>query len=618
MTAYVHGCKGSTPSTASVTVKGPIARGRFYTRCDSSYKVQFRADLQDCQYGVWNYGDASPTQTIMGTGSFTTHHTYTASGNYTASITGYNASTGCIPFTHTMVVTVRKLIASITSPTVTCATIPTVYSSLNSQDVMKGCGIGFTWYVGTFPPRVTTKDTINYPITSPGSYSIMLVVRDTNDCMDTAIRTINISSVTANFSITSSPIGCLPSYTLNTNNTSTSDAPLTYTWNFGDPGSGAANTSSLTSPSHTYTSASPPSQVFTITVVATNTNGCVGTATQVITVNAPQPLISPSPTNSICVGSGVNLNAVNVPGALNYVWNFNDATPSQTVSTSAITHTYTNAGVYSVSLTTTDANGCKGNVVYPVYVQNYPVPGFFYTNQCNATSSVACSGCAVVFQDTSINPFPGPRNWNLSSGGPVVGTGTVGNTYTLPGNYPITLTVTSSFGCLAVVSQTLTVLGADADFVTDKNTICKNSPILFTIKDTNNVFTWAWDFGDGRDTGNVSPISHYYSFYPPGGTTNASLTYWTSDSACKYSVVYSINIRDVVADFDRNLELTVSDWRHCIGTPDLFTNVSTGTPTSWSWNFGDGGNSSAFSPSHTYTATGTYTVVLAIEDNQYG
>ncbi len=617
MTAYVHGCAGSTPSTSSVTVKGPIARGRYFTRCDSSYKVKFTANLQDCQSGTWDYGDGSPTQTLTGTGSFTTSHTYTASGNYTAILTGYNPSTGCIPFHDTLIVTVRKINAAFTGPGIGCKAVPNIFNSFNSQDVMKGCGMGFTWYPGTFPPVVTQQDTINYPF-PPGTFTVMLVVKDTNNCYDTARATIFISSVNAGLTVTSSSVGCLPLYTLNTTNTSTSDAPLTYVWNYGDPASGALNTSTVVNGTHNYTTATSPNQIFTITVVATNTNGCKDTARTTITVNAPNPFISPSTTNSICVNSSINFNAANVTGAVSYIWNFNDGSATQTITTTGISHSFTNAGVYSVSLTTTDANGCQGKTTFPVYVQNYPIAGFTYVNQCNSTSSVACAGCAIVFQDTSINPVPGPRNWNLSSGGPVVGTGTVGNTYTTPGQYPITLTVTTSFGCPATISHTITVLGATGDFTTSANTICKNSSVTFTIKDTNNVMTWAWDFGDGRDTGNVSPVPHYYNFYPPGGTTNASLTYWTSDSACRYSVVYPINIRNVVADFDRNNEIVKFDTIHCLGVSDVFNNVSTGTGISWFWNLGDGNTSNAFSPTHTYANIGTYTVMLYIADTQYG
>lgn len=616
LTAYTHGCSASTASTASVTVKGPIARGRYYTRCDSSYKVKFAAKLQDTQTATWNYGDGSPTQTLTGVGSFTTSHTYTASGNYTAILTGFNPSTGCPPFRDTLIVTVRKIKAQFANAAIGCASVSTLYDASLSNDVMKGCGIGYDWFFSTYPPVVLSNDSVFYALPA-GVHNVMLVVRDTNNCRDTARSNITISSVNANFSITSSSVGCLPTYILNTSNSSTSDAPITYVWNFGDPGSGSANTSTLVSASHNYTTASPPSQTFTITLAATNANGCKDTVQKTITVNAPQPFISPSTTNSICVNSTVNFSAVNVPGAVSYVWNFNDGSSTQTITTTGIAHSFTNAGVYSVSLTTTDAAGCKGSTTFPVYVQSYPIAAFNYINLCNITSSVACAGCAIVFQDISINPVPGPRNWNLSSGGPVVGTATVGNTYTTPGNYPITLTVTSSFGCASTVSHTITVLGATADFFTDKNTICKGEAIVFTIKDTNNVYTWHWDYGDGTDAGNISPTSHSYTFHPPGGSTNATLIYWTRDSACRYSVVQPITIRNIIADFDRNNELLQKDTMHCVGLPDVFTNVSTNA-TSWFWNFGDGGTSSNLSPGHTYATPGTYTVTLFISDTQYG
>lgn len=616
MTAYTNGCKADVVSSSSVTVKGPIARGRYYTRCDSSYKVKFSANLMDTQYATWDYGDGSPTQTLTGVGSFTTAHTYTASGNYKAVLTGYNASTGCTPFRDTLIVTVRKIKAQFSNQAISCKSVSTIYNASMSQDVMKGCGIGYNWFFGTYPPVVTPNDSVFYALPA-GVHNVMLVVRDTNNCADTARGIIKISSVTANFGISSGTVGCLPLYVMTTTNTSTSDTTVTFTWNFGDPGSGSNNSSTSVNATHNYTAATAPSQNFTITLLATNANGCKDTIKKVITVNAPNPFVLPTASNSICVNSSVTLNVNNAGGAVSYVWNFNDASPTQTLTTASVTHTFTNAGAYTVTLTTTDAFGCKGNATFPVYVQNYPVPGFFYTNQCNSTSTVACSGCAIVFQDTSINPVPGPRNWNLSSGGPVVGTATVGNTYTIPGNYPITLTVTSSFGCPATVSQTITVLGADADFAIDKNTVCKGEAIQFTIKDTNNVYTWSWDFGDGTNGGPVSPTSHSYTFHPPGGTTNASLTYWTSDSACRYSVILPINIRNIIADFDRNGESIKADTIHCLGIPDVFTSTSTNA-TSWYWNFGDGNTSTSVNPNHTYAAVGTYTILLAISDTQYG
>jgi PKD repeat protein len=48
-----------------------------------------------------------------------------------------------------------------------------------------------------------------------------------------------------------------------------------------------------------------------------------------------------------------------------------------------------------------------------------------------------------------------------------------------------------------------------------------------------------------------------------------------------------------------------------------FTDASIDAPTSWSWNFGDGGTSTAQNPSHTYNAAGSYTVTLTVS-NAYG
>ena len=42
-----------------------------------------------------------------------------------------------------------------------------------------------------------------------------------------------------------------------------------------------------------------------------------------------------------------------------------------------------------------------------------------------------------------------------------------------------------------------------------------------------------------------------------------------------------------------------------------FTDLSSGAPTSWAWTFGDGGSSTAQHPTHVYTSAGTYAVSLA-------
>ena len=48
----------------------------------------------------------------------------------------------------------------------------------------------------------------------------------------------------------------------------------------------------------------------------------------------------------------------------------------------------------------------------------------------------------------------------------------------------------------------------------------------------------------------------------------------------------------------------------CAGSSVSFTDESTNDPNLWAWNFGDGGSSNTASPSHIYADAGTYTVTL--------
>ncbi|MBI5217892.1 MAG: PKD domain-containing protein [Bacteroidia bacterium] len=121
---------------------------------------------------------------------------------------------------------------------------------------------------------------------------------------------------------------------------------------------------------------------------------------------------------------------------------------------------------------------------------------------------------------------------------------------------------------------------------------------------------WAWDFGDGNISNEISPV-HIYNF---AGTFNVSLLI-TDSNGCAGSALFEnlIQIYKPVSYFTGNTtsscsgELTVS-----------FTNLSEGSGVlSYNWNFGDSTVSAAEEPVHTYIAPGHYTVELITTDN-YG
>ncbi|MBI3518371.1 MAG: PKD domain-containing protein [Bacteroidetes bacterium] len=619
LSAYSFGCKHDTTVPTGVLVKGPIVSGRFFTRCDSVFKVKFNLLLQDAAFAEIRYGDGQ-RDTVYASGSHTIYHTYATTGDYNVILKGENSATGCLPNYDTLKVKVRNIKSVITSQAITCAGVPTSYSAASSQDVDGVCGVGYIWLFGNLPPVITDNSSTSYALPA-GTQSIALVVKDVNGCRDTSRTTILVSYVNANASLTNT-IGCVPSFSLTGTQSATSNTTITnYNWNFGD-GSPSVNSAVA---SHTYTSANPPFTVYTITLTVTNINGCVDSKYFPVTMNAPYaPNIIPS-SSQLCAGKTVSLSTT-AAGVNTYTWNYGDGSPVQVTTAMNVTHPYLVGGNYNVTLVSADAAGCKASSTpYAIQVQNYPNAIISYTNQNNPGKQNACAGSTVLFSDNSINPYvPQTRNWNFGTGsGPVVGNQTVGTAYTTAGVYTVTLINCTPFGCCDTTKQNIKVYSATADFIIDKLAICKGEAIKYTIKDSTNVFVWGWDFGDGTDY-NISaqsPISHTYNYHPPGGTTNVSLTYYSADSACKYSVVKPINIYQVVADFNRNSETStiklLSDTAHCIGITDIFTNQSLNANT-YHWDFGDGGTSSSNTPSYLYNAPGNYTVSLSIADNIHG
>lgn len=117
-----------------------------------------------------------------------------------------------------------------------------------------------------------------------------------------------------------------------------------YSWSFGDPASGAANTSSLANPLHTYSSGG----TFTTQLIL-QYYGC-GTDTLKQIINSGLPVISLTGKTTLCNKENILLTA---SGASTYSWS-NGATTSSTVLSPTITTIYTVTGTYS-------STGCSSN-----------------------------------------------------------------------------------------------------------------------------------------------------------------------------------------------------------------------------------------------------------------
>ncbi|MFK5955979.1 MAG: PKD domain-containing protein [Planctomycetota bacterium] len=127
----------------------------------------------------------------------------------------------------------------------------------------------------------------------------------------------------------------------------------------------------------------------------------------------------------------------------------------------------------------------------------------------------------------------------------------------------------------------------------------------FTDLSSNTPTTWSWDYGDGASASGQNP-THTYT---QAGNYTVTLTATNAGGAdtlvqTNYITVNPAAGNPPVADLvasttNGNAPLLVD-----------FTDLSSNNPTSWSWDFGDGGTSTAQNPSYTYNTPGTYDVSL--------
>ncbi len=174
-----------------------------------------------------------------------------------------------------------------------------------------------------------------------GNYTVTLTITALSGCTSSGAETVTIESGPA-VSFVQPAIACAGDAT---EFTATVGADVNeLNWNFGDPGSGAANTAGGVTAFHHY---NLPGN-YSVTATATNAFGCTTTFSQSVTIsaNSLSGNITPAVPAPFCEGASVILTAPG--GAASYLWS--DST------TTTPTFIATEEGAYSVTLT--DANGC--------------------------------------------------------------------------------------------------------------------------------------------------------------------------------------------------------------------------------------------------------------------
>jgi gliding motility-associated-like protein len=521
----------------------------------------------------WDFGDGG-SSTVSNPS-----HTYAAAGTYTVRLITTN-SAGCSDtIIKSNLITITSINASFSSAVTACLNKP-----VNFTNTSVPVPTNVIWNFGD-----ATTSTLLNPVkayTSAGTYQVEMIA-NFGGCLDTAYQTISVyDNPIADFS---APItgSCKAPFTANFSNSSTGAA--SYLWLFGD-----GNTSTVTAPAHTYTTTGN----FTVTLIATNINGCSDTIikTAYIKIQPPVVTINNLPFSGCApVNFSFSASITSTDPVTDYLWDFGDGSTSTAINP---THVFP-TGTYIIKLIVVTASGCTDSaIVNPGIIASVKPTANF-----TATPRDVCAHMPVNFTDLSTGTATS-WSWNFGDGGTSTSQNPI-HVYEDTGYFNITLIVCND-GC--------------CDTLTIANYLHVNPPIAAFItgidcsKPRDRIFTdqsigadeWNWDFGDGTTSTQQNPIHTYADT----GTYTVTLLVKNYTTGCEYSKSIVIKVLFEKANF------MVSDTVICRKNSITFTATGNNAlnVAAYQWDFGDGSTANNLSATHTYTVAGKYTIRLVVTD----
>jgi gliding motility-associated-like protein len=621
-----------TPS-AAFTFSTPSCDGAAITFTDNSNPNGGNPITQ----WAWNFGDPASGPNNTSTLQNPTH-TFSGPGTYTVTLQVQTAQ-GCQSTTTPMTVTIHGLpVADFALPTV-C--LPGGLAQFNDGSTFPpGETItGWDWDFGDGSPHGTVQNP-SHTYSGAGPYTVILTVTTVNGC------TNSVTKILTPYPEPQAAFNYSPDICFGTTATFTdlsTAAPSTvaqWLWNFGDPASGANNTSTLQNPTHNFTAPG----TYTVTLNVTSAVGCQ-------TVNnfaSHQVEVHTLPTATIAGNVTVCLNAPNpditftgANGTAPYTFTYNiNGGPNQTVTTtsgnSVTVSVPTNvAGTFVYTLVSVQESSgatCSQPQTGSSTVIVQPLP----TATINGTTTVCRNAPSPIITFTgATGTAPYTFTYNIN-GGPNQTISTVsGNSVTIavPTNVAGTFVYNlvgvqegSPQGCSQPQTGSATVIVNDLPTATISGTteVCLNatSPnITFTGAGTTPPYTFTYNINGGPNQTITTTTGNSVTLAVP---TNVAGTFIynllnVQDGSPQTCAQNQTGSATVIVN-----QLPTSNFNFTVPTCETrdisFNDLSTpnsGVITTWSWNFGDPGSgplntSSLQNPAHLFSAAGTYNVLLTV------
>lgn len=601
------GCTNSVIRQVSIT-PSPIANYSFISACLET-PVQFN-DMSQANGGgqiiswYWEFGDPA-----SGTGNYSTlqnpTHIFTQAGTYNV-VLNITSSNSCTSSISQQVIIAPPPLVDFTS-SIGCSGSPV--SFVSSQYVNVATTQSWLWNFGD--GSTSTEIDPDHTYTSAGTYIVTLDIIDLNGCSATVTHPVSIIPGPMAIFNSNSP-GCAGNEVeFNDMSTAIGSAIATWHWDFGDGNDITIYAPENPDVTHIYDAPG----AYTATLTVTSLVGCQASVSEAITIINNQTAAFTF--NSNCQGTPVQFTdeTTSNGGApiTQWLWNFGDP-QSGTMNTSTIqnpVHSFTSAGSFTVTLTTTSASGCTDIVSNQIIIANPPAVAFVYSN--------SCEGLPIQFEpDPTITNIPLIQawEWNFGDGSPVSNQMNPEHAYNSYGSYDVTLTVTSLDGCINISSQTVDV-GAMPVAAFSATSSCVGNETVFTDYSYcitgEPIVAWQWSFGDPSTTGgfDTSTFQNPAYIYDQAGTYFVTLSATTS-SGCSSNTTLPVQVvPGPTATFSYSTNACLN------GTVTFNDNSYTymGSISEWQWEFAPNYYSNLQNPVHTFPQTDTcYNVLLTVTD----
>ncbi|MBI5525227.1 MAG: PKD domain-containing protein [Deltaproteobacteria bacterium] len=394
-------------------------------------------------------------------------------------------------------------------------------------------------------------------------------------------------------------------------------------WSF-DFGDGSEPLTGANSASHVFTKAGE----FPVTVSVKDDDGAESKVSKVVSVvanSAPRAVLSgPS---AVRKGLEARFDASASEDGDGYIteysFDFEGKTPAVKAG-AVMSHVYTAAGSYTVTVEVTDNDGSTGSVSLQVLVTENVPPAALLTGPAVARINQVVTFDASLSADSdgSIASFA----FDFGDGTAVAGVSSASHAFASAGPYTVKVEVTDNDGAKATASVLIAVTANAVPVAsfTGPTTAVVGEVATFDANGSTDadgqVVSYTFDFGELIDGGAV--------------TANAVVADHTYTAPGKYDVKLTVKDNDG-AEGTVTRQITVSTVA-AAGTPPTavftypttaFVNASVqfdGTPSTpgsgkisaYDWDFGDQGTATGAIAHHTFGAAGVYTVKLTVSSTQ--